>query len=476
MLIRDLEMNTGLDRATIRFYEKEGLIEPNRKDNGYREYTKEHETLLFKIKLLRQLGMPLETIKDLQNGTADFDDTLKNQIKRLEARIEHATNAKSVCIQIRDDNVAYSTLDAQYYLQLLNQKGMDSSATIYSEDIPRPYHPLRRYFARLFDYGWITILLLTLFSVIIRIRPIPNWLSIVIQYGSLLLAVPILALMLHYCGTTPGKWLFCLSVISENGNKLDYAIARDREWQALVRGYGLGLPVFRTVRLCMSCYFYREGRLNWDDYSETRYHTFGRKHKVLIIAAVIAMTISSLLVAADSLMPKYRGELSLEDFSHNYNYYAKINNEDSLTMLADGQFDDWNTVFVDISGDASNATHEFEFIMQNDNVKTITYGNTWTNIRHVVPISERCEVAVFTAVASQRGVNIIDMLKFGKIWKNADLTTDGKLESNGVVITWDIEHEYCYISEQGIFYPRMDAGEDMPASVSVTLTIDLPVS
>ena len=145
-------------------------------------------------------------------------------------------------------------------------------------------------------------------------------------------------------------------------------------------------------------------------------------------------------------------------------------------MLADGQFDDWNTVFVDISGDASNTTHEFEYIMQNDNVKTITYGNTWTNIRHVVPISERCEVAVFTTVASQRGVNIIDMLKFGKIWKNADLTADGKLESNGVVITWDIEHEYCYISEQGIFYPRMDAGEDMPASVSVTLTIELPVS
>lgn len=68
MLIRDLEMNTGLDRATIRFYEKEGLIEQNRKDNGYREYTKEHETLLFKIKLLRQLGMSLETIKDLQIG------------------------------------------------------------------------------------------------------------------------------------------------------------------------------------------------------------------------------------------------------------------------------------------------------------------------------------------------------------------------------------------------------------------------
>jgi DNA-binding transcriptional MerR regulator len=34
MQIRDLEAESGLDRATIRFYEREGLIIPDQKENG----------------------------------------------------------------------------------------------------------------------------------------------------------------------------------------------------------------------------------------------------------------------------------------------------------------------------------------------------------------------------------------------------------------------------------------------------------
>lgn len=41
MQIRDIEVKTGLDRATIRFYEKEGLIRPQRKENGYRVHSEE---------------------------------------------------------------------------------------------------------------------------------------------------------------------------------------------------------------------------------------------------------------------------------------------------------------------------------------------------------------------------------------------------------------------------------------------------
>ena len=40
MTIKEMEDKTGLNRSSIRFYEKEGLISPDRnKKNGYREYT-----------------------------------------------------------------------------------------------------------------------------------------------------------------------------------------------------------------------------------------------------------------------------------------------------------------------------------------------------------------------------------------------------------------------------------------------------
>ena len=39
MNIAEAERRTGLTRANIRFYEKEGLLTPTRGANGYRDYT-----------------------------------------------------------------------------------------------------------------------------------------------------------------------------------------------------------------------------------------------------------------------------------------------------------------------------------------------------------------------------------------------------------------------------------------------------
>ena len=60
MTVKELEERTGLSRANIRFYEQEGLLSPLRRDNGYRDYSGEDLTTLLRIKLLRQLEIPLE--------------------------------------------------------------------------------------------------------------------------------------------------------------------------------------------------------------------------------------------------------------------------------------------------------------------------------------------------------------------------------------------------------------------------------
>lgn len=83
MRINDLERRTGLDRATIRYYEKEGLITPTRQENGYRDYSDDDREQLLKIKLLRQLGMSLDRIRNLQQGSEDFQSALTNQLKVL---------------------------------------------------------------------------------------------------------------------------------------------------------------------------------------------------------------------------------------------------------------------------------------------------------------------------------------------------------------------------------------------------------
>ena len=37
MTIKEIEDRSGMTRANVRFYESEGLLHPERKENGYRD-------------------------------------------------------------------------------------------------------------------------------------------------------------------------------------------------------------------------------------------------------------------------------------------------------------------------------------------------------------------------------------------------------------------------------------------------------
>ena len=66
MTIKELERQTGLPRTTIRFYEQEGLIAPERRENNYRDYSEEDAATLEKIKLLRKLSLEVGNISRLK--------------------------------------------------------------------------------------------------------------------------------------------------------------------------------------------------------------------------------------------------------------------------------------------------------------------------------------------------------------------------------------------------------------------------
>lgn len=68
MNIKEVETHSGMTRANIRYYEQEGLLCPARQENGYRDYSQEDLDTLARIRLLRRLGVPLESIRALQRG------------------------------------------------------------------------------------------------------------------------------------------------------------------------------------------------------------------------------------------------------------------------------------------------------------------------------------------------------------------------------------------------------------------------
>ena len=113
MTIRELLEATGMDRTTVYFYEKEGLIHPARQANGYRDYSRADLTELQRIKLLRRLGVPLEEIRALQAGERRLPDTLTRRLAELERQQAQTARDQDTCRAIRDAGVARIRINPQ---------------------------------------------------------------------------------------------------------------------------------------------------------------------------------------------------------------------------------------------------------------------------------------------------------------------------------------------------------------------------
>lgn len=481
MLIRDLEGKTGLDRATIRFYEREGLIVPERKDNGYREYTDEHLSHLLKIKLLRLLGMSLGTIKGLQQGTEDFDAALTACIQALEQQIKEANKAKEVCAVLRSANVRYDTLDAKYYLDLFSKEETNKPERAFHEYVSRPCHPFRRFFARMTDYVLLQLILELLVIVIFRVRPYRQFLSLIIAYGTPFLSVLLSAIMLRYWGTTPGKWLFGLSVRSENGDLLDFEAAFTRECGALRYGYGFGLPIYRVVRLIISCVVYNREDPVWDQYCEYQYRVQSGKKKMLVMLAVVMIGALSIFVASDLTKPKHRGEVTIEQFAENYNYYYYLTSNKKPNYYDELQPDGtWlelpnDVVVIDAFATPVNPRQEFVFETTDSYVDSIIYKNTWTEVTHLSPINSKCHLAAVSALMTQKGIGFWDLYRFSKIMDETDFGTDGTLIYKNIEIIWDVTSKNC-VYYDGAFYNKSVAegvGNANNSLVSIVLKINI---
>ena len=105
MNIRDIEARLGIPRASVRYYEKEGLLHPRRGSNNYRDYSQEDLETLQKIRLLRELDMPIETIRAVQTGEVPLSGALERQAALLESESSRLDHARAVCRAMAEDRV-----------------------------------------------------------------------------------------------------------------------------------------------------------------------------------------------------------------------------------------------------------------------------------------------------------------------------------------------------------------------------------
>lgn len=128
MKIKQVEELVGITSKNIRFYENQGLLTPERAENGYREYHEQNIEALKKIKLLRKLGISVEEIRAVLNHSRSLEDCLEKHLAVLEKERENLSNMKRLSDAILQKRDSIDTLNTNEWLdemEKLEKEGVD---------------------------------------------------------------------------------------------------------------------------------------------------------------------------------------------------------------------------------------------------------------------------------------------------------------------------------------------------------------
>lgn len=285
MTIKEIEEKTGMSRTNIRFYEREGLIQPQRQENGYREYSTEDARTLMKVKLLRSMDIPLEQVKAAAFGGRKLSDVLAELSIELDRRQLVQERTRQALRRMYQDGTEFEDLEPENYLYLL-----ETGKTV--EDAPpRLNLPWRRYWARCFDFSlYNTLVSLLIYDFQYRVIYVP-----ILTLIAMLTLEP---LLLSMFGTTVGKAIFGIRVTDQEGNRLDYNSAIERTWTVMWEGEALRIPLiclyfqYKSLDLAE-----QDIPLSWESESELTYKDDNLWRYGLYCLAVLAETALVFLAA-----------------------------------------------------------------------------------------------------------------------------------------------------------------------------------
>lgn len=251
-----------------------------------------------------------------------------------------------MCRAICEDRAEWNGLDVDRYQSIV----LPADDPREKDRIPPAGCPWRRFFARNVDAGLYGLLWSMLSQWVFRINP-ENFIqfmanlawTVACGYVGWLLTFVFEPVLLHYWGTTPGKWIFGLSVRDEDGEKLSIRTAYARLWGVFGYGNCYALPFFdlyynyKCYRAC------KEEELPWD--LENGCSIIVREREVRWYRVALYLLVIALRAAAGygidlhAKMPPNRGELTLEQFVGNCNDYLKYNENLPPYVTADGTWD-----------------------------------------------------------------------------------------------------------------------------------------
>ena len=470
MTIKEIETLSGMSRANVRYYESEGLLEPKRSGNGYRDYSDDDLTALLRIRLLRSLDFSLEDIRALQKGETALSDALERQLAALAQKEESLRRSREVCREMRDDGADFATLDAPKYLDALSRQNnapQCSAPAVPEEDaVPKVTAPWRRYFARALDnslYVLLWNLILLLCGVPLTNRGPGGRFADAVMI--LLLTLVLEPLFLSLLGTTPGKWLLGLSVTDLDGGRLSYGAALDRCFCVLWYARGLDIPIFNLVRIIKSKMACEDGEtLPWEEDSVLVLRDERSWRAIALIGALVLAAVLDMGIYLAAELPKHRGELTAAEFCENFNRYA-----DYFDIALDGRLlpdGTWHTRetqdYVLTIGDIlETPLPVFHFTEKNGVLTGVSFDMECSGF-HQLPGTDEAALAVLAFTRAQKGAGLWPTETKNVLKQIEETSAAGfTAEAYGVEIVWDADSTgYTSGLPGGFLWPEEDFAEN----------------
>ena len=98
MKTHELEKELGISKHTIFYYEKEGIVTPQRDENGYRSYSQDDLQKLIMVKFLRNLNISVDLekqIKSLEEVQENIEMYVRKDLPMLPALQQIQREAKN---------------------------------------------------------------------------------------------------------------------------------------------------------------------------------------------------------------------------------------------------------------------------------------------------------------------------------------------------------------------------------------------
>lgn len=116
--ISDIANITGISIPTLRYYEKLGILKPERDSNNYRVYTDKELNWIDFIKRAKETGMTLKKIVEYSNLRERGDETINERIDILEQQEQLLINKQKII----QNHILFIQNKKEHYYEELDSK------------------------------------------------------------------------------------------------------------------------------------------------------------------------------------------------------------------------------------------------------------------------------------------------------------------------------------------------------------------